>query len=352
MSASLKISEQGLFLYQSGGEHPIMIIDFNDFFGNLGAVSLHSLDSKNTGTIPAIIRNIAAEYNEKAPYMENPPEVVSVMLTACFLIKQSMSRYKPRNILEIGCKNGSLSYFITKTALAIQPDSRVFCLSEVFCGQVFMKILSELGDVAANLSLLTTGQEAEILRDNYFDFVVINGGEFMKNPADVIANAVRVAQTGGVLLCLTQGQHLLHNCFAACVDGYGEYFIADDSSVLVKVIDNKDKEALQDSAVNHLYAEMRNLDCDVCRVLDDVNAAAPAELEAAARKLSRMENIAIELFAELEDIELKYVLNCTKGTLLDYIYTSDVGYREKCARQLHDFAADREKYRYTIIGRN
>lgn len=368
---AVNISDQALSYREADDKPERKILDFTDFFQNFGSIPLHRIDP-NARALPDILKSLRAEFNQMLSQMsnqgaplselnnaslsaspsegsneflsENPsaPAIddLSLILTIAFCFKQSLTGYKARHILEIGCRQGLLSYFLAKTAGLTHRENKVYCLSEVPPAEAFHRIIFGLGYMGANLSLLTTDKDFAVLRDDSFAFTVVNGRQWTGEPAAVVRNALRVTKKGGYLLCLTQRQALLYSRYAAKINDYEEYPVsADGSVVLVKAIDDKDKGSFglcRNDKQKERFAELGLL---VRPALDNPRALLASEVRETISLLSEMEDIALEMIDFIDDRDVKNQLNYIKETLLDYLYTTNAAYRGQCAERLQDNVA-------------
>jgi SAM-dependent methyltransferase len=327
---TVNLTRAALSYRENGEKAEVNIIEFWDYYGNIGAVPLHSLSEKDPNTVPGIIGALQADYDALQKGVDAPLDAQAVLLTAALLFKQSFTMYKPYTVLELGCNQGLLTYSLAKLAYAIHPESRVFALSEDLYDIPFLNIVNGLGVALSCLNLLTTSPTTAVLGDGAFDFTVINGTSHAGNPDLLVQNALRVTKAGGRLVCLTCGQRDLKRRFIARCGVFDEYPISDECSVLVTVVEATPRAAASEDSKRRL-AELWKL---VLPTLSNVQKRQIETLKDAVRALSDMEDVAIELFGRTDDVDLKNKLNILKETLLNHIYNPDEGYRQLYRRQI------------------
>jgi len=333
--AKIEYGITGVFYKSDAGERRC-ILDFLDYYGNLGAVAFHAIDREGNPnvdarhTMPVIVRELFSESNALANAVDNSLDAQSAAITIALVIRQSLLGYRPLKILEIGCNQGLLTSLLVRTAVAVHPSSRVYALSEDLYDDKFVDIISGLGDSLDNLSLLTTSLQSDMLRDAFFDVTIINGAQLIEAPEEVTENSLRVTRPGGYLVCLTEGDSWLRDCFTALPGSYEEYDISPDNgkSVLVKTVSDADQSGI--SSPQQRFA-------DLCSGLKSVLAGdgniEPAQLHNAVAILTEMEQYAIELF-DIRDIDFKQRINDAKENALNALYTTDAEFRELCLERL------------------
>ena len=306
------------------------IMSFSDFYSNLGNIPLQMFTDVPIPTVGDIIIGLPADYDNIAETRERVLDLIDIMLVVAFLFKQSMKKYKPLRVLEIGGQQGFLSYFLLKNARLAHKESKLYCLSEDLYDSSFLSIMEMLRDDIAGLSLITTNTSTDLIRDSYFDFVVINGAEVAQDPEQLVEQAIRMTAPGGSLLLLTEGQVPLGKCFKTRLGSAERYHLTANNTLFVKSITEADKGSrLCELSSGGKALEQRR--GEIITILQSSEILTEPQIENAVGLLEKMLEIAIRHFCDY-DIDLKNYIIQAKELLINYIFSDVDAYRASCIK--------------------
>ena len=328
---SIISNNYGLY-YKKDNNDTELILDYTDYFSNLSSIPINTLsDDASSITIHNLCSGLLDEYYLVIKQSKKPPCVVSAMITVALLFRQCFLRYKPLNILEIGCNQGVLTLLLTRAALAAHPDSHLYALSEDLYDETFLSNINRLGDALSNLSLLTMKPDSDMFRSDFFDFTIINGEHICENPDIVINNAYRATRSGGCLLCINNGDTRLYDALTSLPGDFSEYDTEIPTSILVKLL-IKAKE-IKYPTPNNWFNELIST---VKIMVGDVSVLSSRQLKKIILLLKELEKCAIEMF-NISDVDFKNRINYAKENALNSLYAADPVYKNTCTEKLVAF---------------
>lgn len=336
MKYTYTIEDEGVIQHREDGKESLVLLDFKNHLGNYSHLLLSKGESEPT-SIPNLLDACLQDCQSLPKQVNEEDEGTAIFLANVFLFRLGMRGYRPLRVLELGSSGGNLGYYLAKHASALHSASRVYCLSEVLPGDHWMSILAQMGaeDLLGSMNLLTTAQDSDALRSDYYDFTVVHDVEAQADPEAVLQNALRVTKLGGYLVVLSRQPALRRGFERYCKAGTA-YPAGEQCDVLfAEVVDKMKQAAYKESAEGVLLQQLQEL----VKSYDAIVEKGPLQgLEQdgwaeIVQRLSRMEETCI-LLAETADLmEVKLRLVEAKEMVLNRMYTEFDDQRTESERE-------------------
>lgn len=262
----------------------------------------------------AVNQNVSGGLNEN-----------SVYLMVIFVIKQLMEKHRDYKVLEIGCDNGVLSYYLAIVLKHFNPHNQLVCLTDVqqdSSEDLWLDRIakSNAGDI---VSRFTTDYTNAFLEKDFFDIVIINGSVSYEDPKAVVFNAINYLRNGGLLICSPNGQYYLSDFFEASVDQYSEYKYDDVTSVFTKTIGQKEKTIVYRQTDEYKYLECKK---DIVGILAGIDkeiqefgtSKSSCNLDDAIRQIARAEDDILVIYSSLNSLNIKFEISELKEAMINY----------------------------------
>ncbi len=315
-----------------------IFFDLNNLTNNLSRVRMQPADTD------ACIHNIFVEYLNEYDVIQSSDapeeEKIEFAIIMALLVKFLISKSRPVKILEIGFINSSLGYFLTKMARQFNTENKVFCVSNYLYDEAWIELIYRLEEAQENISVITASTGCEYLSENYFDFVIINGSEFMESPDITLQNAIRCCRTGGTLICSAKKQYFLQSYFEAYINGYENYPYDDINTILEKKINASDKSSVVSlSTSSKLEAWMQkimdNCNC-ILNLMCSGNEISHDMLHSIIDVVDECETLSLEIVKYTDCHSLKNNLILLKEHILNFLYTTDSHYKSDLIEKIND----------------
>jgi SAM-dependent methyltransferase len=299
----MKIILDDLSFYFSGNgeKKDKLLLSLNDYSENLSKLPLANKLNYETESVLSILNKVVEGYGKLSKIPNNPQSLACILEVICKLIKMCIQKQRPYNILELGAKQGLLTYFLTYIAREFNEKNMVHAVSGYLFNQHWFSFLQEYGNALGNLNLHATESQTLSLQENYFDFCVMNCSEDFPNSDAVLNNAIRLLNHGGVLVFIS----------------------ADEKIIEQKISLERKQTAYRESSEANIdlqKEEMEILLLQVEKRLIDMEKLTKEELYDLIKDITYLEKLVIKLFAYTEDIDLKYKLSITKEKALNFLY--------------------------------
>ncbi len=291
-------------LFNGDGAAPARLINFLDYYENLGALPFHTYDGVGR-TLPDAIGKLCETYVK---------DDLSFVIAITAVIRQGILGYRPLRIVLAGRKRGALAEALTSASREAHPDSRLLAIEE---------------------------KDSEFLRGGYFDMAALSGGGDIEDPERSVRNLLRVTRAGGVALCMDGGDSRVRECVlklpGATPEAYG---VSQEENVYIKPVaagdcaeppDTNGRARELRAAVGVLAGEAGGT-CGPQRLSAVISLLADAEKHAARRWSAH-------------NVAFKLELNEAKENALNALYTRDIVFREACIGKLRAFAKSGENAR-------
>ena len=328
---SIESTMEGLF-FISEGEPDKCLIDYEDYYANLGAIPLHTINNSSNVILADAFKDVTTSLAQTQTKQEHSIDAVSSALITAFVFMQSLDGYRPLRILEIGCDRGDLTFILARGAHTLHPESSIWGLSEDLYDSNFIKNITSLNtDELNSLSLMTASPDSDIIRDCYFDIVVLNGtaimgtAEYMKG---ILTNALRSTRPGGFVICFAQNNTELYEQFASNAGEHEKFIVSDSNTILMKRVLHSDFPL--DSA--NMTAVLHQL-MDLEESLLSKKEYEISILESAYLAFLEIEQYCITT-SVIANLEAKILINEAKETVLNCIYAESPKLREDAMKKL------------------
>lgn len=207
------IFDEGGFTYLEEGKTE-QLLNLRDFLSNKSRIPLHGISEKDF-TITSFLFDLFDKYTDINDGVPEPEAAVEYLLMNVLLSSFLMKSSAPARVLELGCNNGILSFYLASVVGKYHPRSSLCCVTNVIgnsSGNRFLDRISLVQDLP-NLSMLASDYESTPLESGYFDVVAVNGTAAFENPFQVMDEAERLVKPGGMLLCYACNSPLLGDSF-------------------------------------------------------------------------------------------------------------------------------------------
>lgn len=292
---------------EENGEY--VLLDCNNFLANKSRMPMHSLEGGET--IPGILLGLLKQQEEK------PMEylLADILLTANFI--QSPL---PVSVLEMGCKDGILSYHIATLLGKFNRESSLCCICNTIGNESGNCWLDRIVMVEEppRLSFMATDYDNIRLENKCFDIVILNGfGEDFEEPYIMIKEAKKIVKNGGMVIGCLKEQTLMLDCLRLEFEEREEYILDSQSCIIcVKNIDDMCEEGQEKKR----WMETVGKCLDEVKYIIENGAASEA-----IRKLVRELDKYIEFAIEDKELDMKIGLIRKKEQLLDKMYDMENG---------------------------
>lgn len=183
--------------YTESGQTEVLI-NFNHIVANKSRVPMNSI-TEDTLVMQDFIGHLTDGHEELAGGIEEAENVQENLLINILLISALIPTSLPVKVVELGCTNGILSYYLASVLGRFHPDSSLCCVSDVIGNSSENQWLDKitLATQVPKLSMLASDYDDTQLAGNHFDIVLINGTVNFQYPEAVIKEAERLAKKGG-----------------------------------------------------------------------------------------------------------------------------------------------------------
>lgn len=227
------VLEDGVFYWEKG-EKRTCLLNCNDFLSNKSYIPMHSIDGQSR-TVFDIIGKLLNKGIEQGLGEEI---IHQRLLIDVLLIRQLISTSKPLKVLEIGCKDGSLSYHLASIMGEFHKESILYCMSD----QMEIEWLGRMEQVEElpHLSFLATDYEEALLEKGAFDIIFLNGEIQTKKEYEVLERTLSFLKEEGSLIVYNNETPLLESTFQLLFKEREEYRFSPMKAVLVGKKRNRD----------------------------------------------------------------------------------------------------------------
>ncbi len=277
------VLEDGVFYWEKG-EKRTCLLNCNDFLSNKSCIPMHSIDGQSR-TVFDIIGKLLNKGIEQGLGEEI---IHQRLLIDVLLIRQLISTSKPLKVLEIGCKDGSLSYHLASIMGEFHKESILYCMSD----QMEIEWLGRMEEVEElpHLSFLATDYEEALLEKEAFDIILLNGEIQTKKEYQVLERTLSFLKEEGSLIVYSNETPLLESTFQLLFKEREEYRFSPQKVILVGEKSERDwcrneedivEEEMQFIQQVELELEKNNFD-SLCweKLLKKVEAIIDKEMQA------------------------------------------------------------------------
>jgi SAM-dependent methyltransferase len=292
------IDNDGMFYIEDGAEW-VCLLSFWNFYKNMGALSLRPEGEEVPCNLPASLQSLRKAYAEAMGDGGSEAGELCCMLAAARVFEQSMRGYRPLRLLDAGGCPRPLVMLAEMAAVKAHGESGAF--------------RCEVG--------------ANALKDGYFDMVLLGGDATEAH----LRELMRVLRPGGELFCVAQEASVLIGLVEALPgEPAFKYRIDETVCVLTKTAAPSAREPAAAERMAGLKAGL-----NAVLSLD----SSPEALSWAARTLTEMEGLAVELF-DIDDIDLKQRVTEAKENVLTALYAPQGAFRLSCLEKARAFAGN------------
>lgn len=312
------VIENNCYMYLDQDRRKILL-NCNDYLENRSRIPL--LCAENGLTVSALILELFRTHNRLFEANGENEENNSLkyllldVLVISYLIKTSL----PINVLELGCVNGILSYHLATLLGKFNEESSLCCVCDVIGNDSGNGWLDQIALVEEKprISMLAADYEDTKLQEEQFNIVIINGTVGFENPSAVLHEAERLTERDGVILCFSDNQPLLEDCFRLLFTEREEYGLTPEFNILeTKHNGNSWTEKPEHTWIDEIKQYVMELDS----MLQEVSNPDKAILWNYGSIMGRYADIAVtkrnpEIKAKLLDIKealINFVLSGTK----------------------------------------
>lgn len=291
------------------------LIDCWDCINNKSRIPVRSAVKDHETDILELIIQVRKEY-EKWTFDFKEKDALFYMMIDALTARVLMRSAMPLRVLQIGSMDGVLSYHLAFMTGAYNPESHLCCVCSGIGNESGNCWLDWIVHVSSppKLSMLAADYDDTHLQAGGFDLAVINGTEYFENPYAVLQEAGRLVRQGGAVLCYSDNQPLLTDCFRMIFgncEEFGEGAAGDGREVLFvqEVFDVWSGESgkLKDSEIDSYLHKVQ----DILQKNPDIQ-----ELRGYISQLDHYVSRAMDE----KRIDLKVRLMEIKGRVLDKMY--------------------------------
>lgn len=327
---SLNITNEGVYFVASDSTQKVLL-NFNEYLKNKGRIPMHSLE----GECYTIFDFLSKLYNSNIMlFGEGTFEVLQNITVVSLVISKLIQSSAAVKVIEFGSTKGKVSYNLAEVLSKFNPESLLCLVSNVIGNESGNRCLDYISLVSKlpQLSMVYSDYNKTVLGENTFDIVVINGCEKFEEPYAVIKEAERVCKKDGMILCITNGDCLLHSAFQLVFSERTEY----DFSVTDVILVAQKNNTWDNITYKTIDTEQEKL-CTELKGKISLNTETD-ELRCAVSKIN---NLIVRTISE-EQIKTKLYLMEVKECILDCINTVGTEYRSFYQEKLEKLLAIKE----------
>lgn len=201
-----------------------VLLDCSQFLENKSRIPMCCIQSDQKLTIPLLIDRML-EKAANSQTMALPIAIIDILLTA-----QLMKTAQPVRILEYGSVQGQVSKHLAEIIGEFHEKSSLVC----FHNTIDLEWMEQMADVKTlpQLSFLAGDFGKIQLQEKYFDIVLVNGLANFTEPYEVLADVLRMAKDGGVVLCYCDNSPFLKHVFQLMFDFIDVYEVSPHQTVM------------------------------------------------------------------------------------------------------------------------
>lgn len=215
---SISTNKNGIFWKDEITGNKETLLDYQSEFANSGFPF-----TNNTSASHKTLQKIMWKYFQKCKDLMEEDYVLKTYLMLTIVTKHVLRCAKPPVLLEYGCGDGALSYFLASVLGDLQEQSRLFCLNDIIdpCW------LDRIGQVkhTPDINYLASNYRHTGLQQDFFDIVVINGTTYFKDPDATLREAIRLLRPDGLLICYSENNPLIESIFQLYFDCRKQYVL-------------------------------------------------------------------------------------------------------------------------------
>ena len=282
------------FIYEDKGGEAKLLLDCGNYLTNKSRIPMHRLAGMDCLTIPDLLLGLLEREKKNGDDLEFPAALTDILL-ASRLVKSP----RPVNVLEYGSMTGRLSLHLAEVLGSFNEESALVCAYDTIEPE-WMERMTQ-AERLPKLSFFAGDFGNLKLSEHYFDIVVINGMVNYLKPEEVIADALRLASEGGVLICYSADTPLLESTFKLLFEEREEYEI----TPLRKVLEAKAGDrSWQKEAEKDLDRQVRG-DLERAEALLSGEPLSEAELAGMAACLK--EDLRLAVAAGRNDLKIRLI---------------------------------------------
>ena len=215
---SISTNQNGIFWEDELTGNKETLLDYQSKLINSGCIISHS-NSVSHKPLQRIMR----KYLQDCKDLMAEDSVLKTYLMLTLVTKQVLQCTTPPVLLECGCGDGALSYFLASVLGDLQEQSRLFCLNDI----IDPGWLDRIGQVKypPDINYLASNYKHTGLQQDFFDMVVINGTTYFKDPDVTLQEAIRVLKPDGLLICYSENNPLMESVFQLYFDCRRQYVL-------------------------------------------------------------------------------------------------------------------------------
>lgn len=226
------VMENNQFIYMDASGKKV-VLDCRDCLQNKSRVPFYGEDG--IPTIPSILLNLVKKYNDMYEGTKEHIMGFYYALLSALVTAEHIKGAEPKNVLELGCEKGILSYHLASILGKLHPQSLLYCISNTIgneSGNQWLDYISQVEELP-KIAFAAVDYEDFHLRDEHFDITIINECEQMEQTKKIIEEAIRVTKPNGKLICLAKYQPFLESVFKLMLPENEEYFFGEEIKILV-----------------------------------------------------------------------------------------------------------------------
>lgn len=228
------ILNENTCLFEDVQGHKIKLFDIN-YLKNHSSFALYNFNSAGC-LVPRFLelfKGLLKEIKLIDPTI-TADKKTELEITISLIIKQLFQQPLAYRVLEVGCDQGTLSYFIAKLLAIFDKGNQLLCLTNKMInapGSQWLAKVSLLSN-SANLSLLTTSYDISWFDQPVYDLIIINGNVGFSHSDRVLKSCLAALKKGGSLICLTANDSFLAESFSLVFSKIKTYRITKNLKVL------------------------------------------------------------------------------------------------------------------------
>ena len=204
---NLRINAQGIFW--EDGQGAACLVDFQNYLANKSGLTIQHMPDRSIPSLPQLFLSFFQDIKQRFP--ENDLLALSYMLTVALAIPKLSSRSRPMQVLELGCGQGILSFYLAQLMGAMNPDSTLCCVSDAL--EPDWEPLIAQVERPCKLSYLATDYDSISLSPDFFDLVIVNSSNLPGDARMILSQAVRLCRKDAQIICMAQNDPLYESIF-------------------------------------------------------------------------------------------------------------------------------------------
>lgn len=204
--SNLRVNAQGIYWRDSLNTE--CLVSFQNFFANKSGLSLQPMPT-SMQSLPQLFVSLLQDIQER--FQDNWCWMLSQSLAVALTIPKLISDSRPMQVLELGCGKGELSYYLAQLMGAINPNSMLYCVSDILESD-WEPLIAQV-EHSCRLSYLATDYDSISLSPGFFDLIIINSANLPGDAQMILSQSLKLCRKGGQIICIAKDNPLYESIF-------------------------------------------------------------------------------------------------------------------------------------------